>query len=157
MATNIGTGPQDIPLNQFLGEMAFRDAKPRVMALAQKNTGDTLTTSATPIQFPNTVLDTHIGFSNTNSRYTIKYAGDYLVMYNLNILTNANTTTVDIRVDGSRYSNYQISNTNHQRMNFNFTGIIPNMVSGQYIEINGYVSTGTLSVDNTGNWLIYLL
>ena len=23
MATNIGTGPQDIPLNQFLGEMAF--------------------------------------------------------------------------------------------------------------------------------------
>ena len=25
MATNIGTGPQDIPLNQFLGEMAFID------------------------------------------------------------------------------------------------------------------------------------
>ena len=25
MATNIGTGPQDIPLNQFLGEMAFMD------------------------------------------------------------------------------------------------------------------------------------
>jgi len=25
MATNIGTGPQDIPLNQFLGEMAFQD------------------------------------------------------------------------------------------------------------------------------------
>ena len=26
MATNIGTGPQDIPLNQFLGEMAFMDS-----------------------------------------------------------------------------------------------------------------------------------
>ena len=25
MATNIGTGPQDIPLNQFLGEMAYMD------------------------------------------------------------------------------------------------------------------------------------
>lgn len=25
MATNIGTGPQDIPLNQFLGQMAFQD------------------------------------------------------------------------------------------------------------------------------------
>ena len=25
MPTNIGTGPQDIPLNQFLGEMAFMD------------------------------------------------------------------------------------------------------------------------------------
>ena len=30
MATNIGTGPQDIPLNQFLGEMAFQD-KPKVV------------------------------------------------------------------------------------------------------------------------------
>jgi len=26
MSTNIGTGPQDIPLNQFLGEMAFQDS-----------------------------------------------------------------------------------------------------------------------------------
>ena len=25
MATNIGTGPRDIPLNQFLGQMAFKD------------------------------------------------------------------------------------------------------------------------------------
>ena len=29
MATNIGTGPQDIPLNQFLGEMAFMDKPPQ--------------------------------------------------------------------------------------------------------------------------------
>ena len=28
MATNIGTEPQDIPLNQFLGEMAFMDRPP---------------------------------------------------------------------------------------------------------------------------------
>ena len=28
MATNIGTGPQDIPLNQFLGQMAFMDDVP---------------------------------------------------------------------------------------------------------------------------------
>ena len=32
MATNIGTGPQDIPLNQFLGEMAFRDKATTVNA-----------------------------------------------------------------------------------------------------------------------------
>tara|TARA_Y100000022_G_C13102087_1_gene307273 strand:+ start:200 stop:706 length:507 start_codon:yes stop_codon:yes gene_type:complete len=29
MATNIGTGPQDIPLNQFLGQMAFMDDVPK--------------------------------------------------------------------------------------------------------------------------------
>ena len=157
MATNIGTRPEDIPLNQFLGEMAFRDAKPRVMAIAQKNNGMTLNTSATPVQFPNTVIDTHIGFSNTNSRYTIKYAGDYFVMFNLNALTNSNVTTFDIRISGTRYSNYQISNTNHPRMNFTFSAIVPNLVPGQYIEIGGFVNTGTLTIDNAGNWQIFLM
>lgn len=29
MATNIGTGPEDIPLNQYLGQMAYLDEPPR--------------------------------------------------------------------------------------------------------------------------------
>ena len=29
MATNIGTGPEDIPLNQHLGQMAYLDEPPR--------------------------------------------------------------------------------------------------------------------------------
>ena len=157
MATNIGTRPEDIPLNQYLGEMAFRDAKPRVMAIVQKNTGMTLNTSATPVQFPNTVIDTHIGFSNTNSRYTIKYAGDYFVMFDVNALNNSNVTTFDIAVDGSLYSNYQIANTNHPRMNFALSAIVPNLVPGQYIEIRGRVNTGSLTVDNSGNWQIFLM
>tara|TARA_R100000005_G_C4992635_1_gene199813 strand:- start:1236 stop:1709 length:474 start_codon:yes stop_codon:yes gene_type:complete len=157
MATNIGTGPEDIPINQFLGEMAFRDAKPRVMMIAQKNTGMTLNTSATAVQFPNTIHDTHIGLSNTNSRYTVPYAGDYFVMFNLNALSNSNVTNFDIRVDGSMYSNYKISNTNHPRMNFALSAILPDVSAGSYIEIRGYVNTGTLSVDNFGNWQIYLM
>lgn len=155
MATNIGTGPQDIPLNQFLGEMAFMDANPRVVALAQKNTGMTLNTSATPVEFPNTVIDTHIGFSNTNSRYTVPYSGDYFVMFNLNLLANTNVSSVRIQVNGAMYSNYQIANTNHPRMGFNFSGIIPAMEAGQYIEVGAYVNTGTLTVDNAGNLMIY--
>ena len=157
MATNIGTGPEDIPINQFLGEMAFRDAKPRVMMIAQKNTGMTLNTSATAVQFPNTIHDTHIGLSNTNSRYTVPYAGDYFVMFNLNALANSNVTTFDIRVDGSRYSNYHLSNTNHQRMHFTLSAIVPDVSAGSYIEIAGFVNTGNLTVDNAGNWQIYLM
>jgi len=38
MATNIGTGPQDIPLNQFLGEMAFMDRPPQRVAFQARNT-----------------------------------------------------------------------------------------------------------------------
>ena len=156
MATNIGTRPEDIPLNQYLGEMAFRDAKPRVMAIVQKNTGMTLNTSATPVQFPNTVIDTHIGFSNTNSRYTVPYSGDYFVMFNVNALSNSNVTTFGIRVNGALYSNYQISNVNHPRMNFTLSAIVP-ITAGNYIEIAGYVNTGTLGVDNAGNWQIFLM
>ena len=155
MATNIGTGPQDSPLNQFLGEMAFMDANPRVVALAQKNTGMTLNTSATPVQFPNTIFDSHIGFSNTNSRYTVPYSGDYFVMFDLNFLQNTNVSNARIQVDGAMYSNYQIVNTNHPRMNFTLSAIIPNMQAGQYIEIAAFVNTGTLGVDNAGNWMIY--
>ena len=155
MATNIGTRPQDIPLNQFLGEMAFMDANPRVVALAQKNNGMTLNTSATPVEFPNTILDSHLGFSNSNSKYTVPYAGDYMVMFHVNVLINSNVTNVGIRVDGSTYSNYQITDTNHPRKYFTFTGIIPNMTAGQYIEIHAYVNTGSVSMDNAGNWMIY--
>ena len=48
MATNIGTGPQDIPLNQFLGQMAFMDdvpVKPSFQAI--KNTSNHNFTSNT--------------------------------------------------------------------------------------------------------------
>ena len=40
MATNIGTEPQDIPLNQFLGQMAFMDdvpKKPSFQAIKDNN------------------------------------------------------------------------------------------------------------------------
>ena len=41
MATNIGTGPQDIPLNQFLGQMAFMDDVPKKPSFqAVKNTSN---------------------------------------------------------------------------------------------------------------------
>ena len=53
------------------------------------------------------------------------------------------------------YSNYQISDTNHPRKYFTFTGIIPNMIAGQYIEIRAYLNTGSVSMDNAGNWMIY--
>jgi hypothetical protein len=129
----------------------------KVIALSQKNTGMTLNTSSTPVQFPNTIIDTHSGLSNTNSRYTIPVVGDYFVMFNVNMLSNTNVTTVRVQVDGAVYSNYQISNTNHPRMNFHFSGIVPGLGVGQYIEIGAFVNTGTLSVDNIGNWMVYRL
>ena len=48
MATNIGTGPQDIPLNQFLGQMAFMDDVPKKPSFqANKNNSNHNFTSNT--------------------------------------------------------------------------------------------------------------
>lgn len=40
MTSKIGTGPQDIPLNQFLGQMAFMDAPPRKVAFQARSNAD---------------------------------------------------------------------------------------------------------------------
>lgn len=40
MTSKIGTGPQDIPLNQFLGQLAFMDAPPRKVAFQARSNAD---------------------------------------------------------------------------------------------------------------------
>ena len=58
MATNIGTGPQDIPLNQFLGEMAFMDTPAnKVFWAANFNQTSTGLTGAQTIVFENVLYN----------------------------------------------------------------------------------------------------
>ena len=142
-------------LNELEG-LANADAV-KVIASAFKNTGMTVNTSSTPIQFPTTTLDTHGKFSNTNSRFTVPVAGDYFVMFNVNILSNTNVTNVRIEVDGSAVNGYNLSYTNHPRMHFTMSAIVPGLGVGQYIEIGAFVNTGTITMDNTGSLMIYKL
>ena len=79
MATNIGTGPQDIPLNQFLGEMAFMDNPPGPPAFATSATGGPSlpSSSTTLINFNVVNLDNYGGYNATLYRYTPKRPGWY--------------------------------------------------------------------------------
>ena len=129
----------------------------KVIASATKNTGMTLNTSSTPIEFPVTTIDTHGGFSNTNSRYTVPVAGNYFVMFNVNILANTNVSNVRVEVDGTAVSGNNLSYTNHPRMHFHFSTILDGLLAGQYIEFGAYVNTGTVTMDNTGRMMIYKL
>jgi len=129
----------------------------KVIASATKNNGMTVNTSSTPIEFPVTTIDTHGKFSNTNSRFTVPVAGDYFVMFNVNILSNTNVTNVRIQVDGAAVTGHHVSNTNHPRMNFTLSAIVPGLGVGQYIEIGAYVNTGTVLMDNAGSLMIYKL
>jgi len=71
MATNIGTGPQDIPLNQFLGEMAFQDKATTVVAGSRVTNPNT--TSAEWLYLPPNIQVIHAGIqagytsNNTNA------------------------------------------------------------------------------------------
>ena len=71
MATNIGTGPQDIPLNQFLGEMAFMDRPPLETLSSLDVSGNTVLTGKLTINTPTTLsttLDVGISFTNTSAK-----------------------------------------------------------------------------------------
>ena len=143
-------------IREKLSELDYRDIKPTVFAYARKSSGDTLATSAIALSFPTTIIDTHSGFSNDGRRYTVPVAGNYMVMFNINALSNSNVTTVRIEKNGVAESNLYVGNTNHPRMMFNLTAIVP-ANTGDYFEIKGYVNTGSLALDNAGNVQYYLL
>jgi len=85
MATNIGTGPQDIPLNQFLGEMAFMDRPPthpylEVALTSSITTYDGRQLDNTEIPFNQVYIDTVGGYNTANGKYTIPERGIYLAI-----------------------------------------------------------------------------
>ncbi len=88
MATNIGTNPQDIPLNQYLGEQAFLDypaAKPCMLAhqLNQNSTypgsQDNKINALEIVQFGDVRYDNYGAYDKSTGEYTVPIRGVYLV------------------------------------------------------------------------------
>jgi hypothetical protein len=84
MTTKIGTGPQDIPLNQFLGEMAFRDAKPNIGCRVSLSTNGNHTLSNNDY-FPwtNVLWQQGVEFDTTNYQFTAPRPGIYFISANI--------------------------------------------------------------------------
>ena len=79
MATNIGTGPQDIPLNQFLGEMAFMDKPPSRPAFRAYNNGSdfALVNNAKVTCFTTLDFNYFGGYDTSTQRFTAPVSGLY--------------------------------------------------------------------------------
>ena len=75
MATNIGTGPQDIPLNQFLGEMAFMDRPP-------VDFGYIVATAAGNINVPQ---NSYTAISTTYYKWELPSAGWYRLVSTMRV------------------------------------------------------------------------
>ena len=83
MATNIGTGPQDIPLNQFLGEMAFMDAKPKVACkVSLSSVGNHNLTAGQYFPFTNVIWQYGVEFDTSVYAFYAPYPGIYSVNMN---------------------------------------------------------------------------
>ena len=108
MATNIGTGPQDIPLNQFLGEMAYMDRPPTHPFLEANLTIDITNYDGrqlnnTEVIYNNVLIDTVGGYNTANGKYTVPDRGIYYCI--ASTYSNVNTFSQSWwLVNGSRVS-----------------------------------------------------
>jgi len=121
MATNIGTGPQDIPLNQFLGEMAFMDTPAnKVFWAANFNQTSTGLTGAQTIVFENVLYNIGGAYDGTTGYVTAPRSGLYFLSVNIisagadqylryywQVSVNGGANWSDVLATQSNYANSQ--------------------------------------------------
>jgi hypothetical protein len=167
MATNIGTGPQDIPLNQFLGEQAFLDKPSKVPAFVVQLNNDNnqggqnviITDSASPgtIIIPTDVkYDNYGGYNTSTGEYTAPIGGLYYFAFGSNIRTNSLTAGTPVIVN-----QYYVNSTEYIRaydnpttlswMYKNYTALIP-LVAGDKVTFRSYNNGGSHYFDSDGKY-----
>ena len=168
MATNIGTGPQDIPLNQFLGEQAFLDKPSKVPAFVVQLNNDNdqggqnvvITDNSSPgtIIIPTDVkYDNYGGYNTSTGEYAAPIDGLYSFTFTSNIRTGnlSGSTTVIV-------NQYYVNSTEYIRaydnpvaaaswMYSNFTALIP-LVAGDKVTFRSYNNGGSHYFDSDGKY-----
>ena len=168
MATNIGTGPQDIPLNQFLGEQAFLDKPSKVPAFVVQLNNDndqggqnviiSDTTSPGTIIKPSDVkYDNYGGYNTSTGEYTAPIGGLYYFTFTSNIRTAnlSSTTSVIINqyyVNSTEYVRaYDALGNGQSWRHKTFTALIPLNV-GDKVTFRSYNNGGTHYFDSDGKY-----
>ena len=148
MATNIGTGPQDIPLNQFLGEMAFIDkppTKPAFQATLSSNVSHPAGTNILPYNL--VVYDKFGNYNNTTYTFTAPVDGLYFFHLNMNLYNIPGKMLAAIKVQGSINMSFfgsRINVTSSGDYNVNSTAIV-------FLKAGDLVQPFSSNQDNAAN------
>ena len=160
MATNIGTGPQDIPLNQFLGEMAFMDSKPKVgCRISLNNVGNNSITNNVTLPFNNVIWQYGVEFNTTTHKFAAPVSGIYIITSNVykngggapSVIEIYNDTTTTI-LTRSRASNSGDVTMHASTINY--------LTQGDEIRVRGqgtyfaYENTATGEYSNLNIWYL---
>jgi len=168
MATNIGTGPQDIPLNQFLGEQAFLDKPSKVPAFVVQLNNDSnqggQTNTISDNSSPGTIIipqdvkyDNYGGYNTSTGEYTAPIGGLYYFTFTSNIRTGTLSASTTVIVN-----QYYVNTTEYLRAYENygngqswrhktFTALIP-LVAGDKVTFRSYNNGGTHYFDSDGKY-----
>ena len=171
MPTNIGTGPQDIPLNQFLGEQAFLDKPSKVPAFVVQLNNDNsqggqssiITDNSSPgtIIIPEDVkYDNYGAYSTATGEYTAPIGGLYYFTFTSNIrtqnLSGSNSVIVNqYYVNATEYIRaYEAYGNGQSWRHKTFTALIP-LVAGDKVTFRSYNNGGNHYFDSDGKYTQY--
>ena len=152
MTTKIGTGPQDIPLNQFLGQMAFMDKPPIKPAFQATLSSNVAHASGTNILPYNTVIfDTFGNYNTSTYTFTASVSGLYFFHINLNLYSNPGAMMAGIRANGVYYFGTRVSSTISGDNNVESTAIVFLDV-GQTAQPYSVNQGNSASLSNSVSW-----
>jgi len=164
MATNIGTNPQDIPLNQYLGEQAFLDypaAKPCMLAhqidgnSAYAGSQNNKISSIEIVQFGDVRYDNYGAYDRSTGEYTVPMRGVYMlhVAGNMGIDSPGSWIQVWAYLNGNQYKraylNKEIQNGTWYYSDVNI--YVP-CEKGDIITLRGHASGGVFWWDDDGKY-----
>ena len=165
MATNIGTNPQDIPLNQYLGQQAFLDypaAKPLMLAHQVNNSATYRGSQSAPcdttlrvVQFGDVRYDNYGAYDKSTGEYTVPLRGVYLIHVAGNIgLTNVGSNIqIWAYLNGSQYKraylNKEIQNGQWYYSDVNMH--VP-CEKGDILTLRGQAAAGNFWWDDDGKY-----
>ena len=151
MTTNIGTGPQDIPLNQFLGEMAFMDAKPKVAFQATLTTNVSHAAGTTILPYNKIIFDIGSNYNKSTYTFTAPFPGLYFFHLNLNLYSNPGRMSAVISAAGVNYYGTRLDSTISGDNNVNSSALVM-LQPGDIVRPYSGNQSNAASLSNSATW-----